>query len=262
MQKGLHRLGVALVVLGFAWGCTKVSRMLGGGGTEFIVRVETEKVNVDEVVELAVKVMGSRLDAVGIDGEVARIPDSADQISVKVYGDQDLETVKRFLFTTHKLELKKLISAPNPAPLTIYPTAEAAAAATATRQEVLRIQEPFESRATQFVIVEAEPVITGQDIRNADAVNRTGNTYDISFTLKKDGAEKFGEWTGRNIGNHIAVVLDGSVVSTAYIKSQIFDSGEISGSFSKATAEELALNLNSGYLPAKLIVINERQFKD
>lgn len=262
MQKKLSRLAVALFVLGFAAGCIKLPRLLGGAGTEFIVRVETEKGNSDEVVELAVKVLDSRLNAAGIDGEAVRIPDSSDQISVKVYGDQDLEIAKRFLFTTHKLELKKVVTEPNPAPLTTYRTAEAAGAKAREGTEVLQIQEPFESRASQFVIVQAEPVITGEDIRNAEAVSRSGETYDISFTLNKDGAEKFGEWTGRNIGNHIAVVLDGSVVSTAYIKSQIFDSGEISGSFSKTTAEELALNLNSGYLPAKLIVLSERPFTD
>lgn len=108
MQKRFHRLAVVLVVLGFASGCTKISRIFGGG-TEFIVRVETEKPNADEVVELAVKVVGNRLDAAGIPGEAARIPDFPNQIGVKVYGDRDMDAVKRFLFATHELEMKKVV---------------------------------------------------------------------------------------------------------------------------------------------------------
>ena len=261
MQKGLHSVVIALVVLGFATGCTKISRMFGRSGTEFVVRVETEKPNVDEVVELTMKVMASRLDAANIDGQVVRTPESADQISVKVFGDQDLEMVKRFLFTTHVLELKKAISAPNPAPLTTYPTAEAAQAAAREKQQVLPFNQRGGSGPSQFVILEERSVITGEDIRQADAVTRgTDYDYSISFRLTKDGAQKLGEWTGRNIGNYMAVVVDGSIVSVAFIRSQIIDSGEISGRFSKESAEELAANLNSGYVPAKLIVLDERRF--
>ncbi len=261
MQKKFLGLAIAIVVVGFATGCAKISRIFGAGGTEFIVRVETEKPNLDEVAELAVRVMGSRLDAAGIDGEAARVPESPDQIRVKVYGDQDLEIVKRSLFTTHELELKKAVSHSFPAPVTTYPTAEAAGAAARAGQEVLPFNERGESsKPSQFVIVEAKPVITGEDIRTAQAVTRGTPDYVISFTLNKDGAEKFGEWTNRNIGNYMAVVLDGSIVSAAYIRSQIVDTGQISGSFTKASAEELASNLNSGYLPAKLIVLDERRF--
>jgi preprotein translocase subunit SecD len=81
------------------------------------------------------------------------------------------------------------------------------------------------------MIVEKDPIVTGEDIRSANAVSRTGSDfrYQIAFTLKPDGAAKFGEWTARNINNYLAVVLDGKVQSVAYIKTQISDVGEISG---------------------------------
>ena len=58
-----------------------------------------------------------------------------------------------------------------------------------------------------------------------------------------DVPKQFGDWTGKNIGNYMAVVLNDEVKSAAYIKSQIFDQGEISGRFSKTSADDLALTL-------------------
>lgn len=263
MRTMFQKLGALLVVLGSVAGCTKVSRIFAGGGTEFIVQVDTRKPNLDEVVDLAAKIMRNRLNAAGIDGEASRISESPNRVSVKVFGDQDLGAIKRFLFTTHELELRKAVSPPSPSPLTTYPTMEAARAAAAAGQEVLRFQEQeyANERSSRFVIVESEPIITGEDVRYAQAVNYgAGENYSISFTLNEDGANKFGDWTNRNIDNYLAVVLDGTVVSSAYIKSQIRDMGQIDGSFTKASAEELALSLNSGHLPAKLSVLEERPF--
>jgi preprotein translocase subunit SecD len=112
----------------------------------------------------------------------------------------------------------------------------------------------------QFVVVETPAVVDGSELRDAQAVSRTGNDsdYQISFSFKPGGAQKFGEWTGKNIGNYMAVVLNDEVKSAAYIKSQIFDSGEISGRFSKTTAEDLALTLKSGALPAEIEYQEER----
>jgi preprotein translocase subunit SecD len=92
------------------------------------------------------------------------------------------------------------------------------------------------------VVVEYPAVVDGSELRDANAVTRTGSDsdYQISFSLKPAGATKFGDWTSKNIGNYMGVVLNGEVKSAAYIKSRIDDRGEISGQFSKATADDLA----------------------
>lgn len=258
----IQRFVILLTMTSIIAGCTKISRLFAGGGTEFTVRVETDKPNRDEVVELAIKIIGSKLDAAGIDGDAERVPEASENIRVRIYGNQDLERVKRFLFTTHQLELKKAVSAPNPSPLTTYPTEEAARAKADSAQEVLPYNEPGEGRPSQFIIVERKPIITGEDVRHARAQPGpgAGDSYTISFSLHKDGAGRFSEWTGRNIGNYLAVVLDKSVKSAPFIKGRISDSGQIDGSFTKASAEEIALDLNSGHLPARLIVVDERPF--
>ena len=64
--------------------------------------------------------------------------------------------------------------------------------------------------------------------------------------------------TGANIGRPFAIILDGKVVSAPTIQSQIFGNGQITGNFSVAETNELALILRAGALPAPLIVMEER----
>ena len=74
----------------------------------------------------------------------------------------------------------------------------------------------------------------------------------------RGGAEKFGAWTTANVNNYMGVVLNGEVSSVAYIKSPIYDRGQITGRFSQAQAEDLALTLRSGALPAAIEYLEER----
>ena len=76
--------------------------------------------------------------------------------------------------------------------------------------------------------------------------------------MKKVGADKFGAWTGSNINEYMGVSLNDEIKSIAYIKSQIYDTGEITGRFSKQSADDLALTLRSGALPAPIEYQEER----
>jgi preprotein translocase subunit SecD len=102
--------------------------------------------------------------------------------------------------------------------------------------------------------------VDGSELRDASAYSRTGSQsdYQISFSLKPGGAQKFGEWTGKNIGKYLAIVLNDEVKSAPVIKGQIFDQGSIEGKFTKTSSEDLALTLKSGALPAKLDYQEER----
>ena len=70
--------------------------------------------------------------------------------------------------------------------------------------------------------------------------------------MKPNGAVKFGDWTSKNIGAYMAVVLNDQVKSAPYIKSRIDDQGQIDGRFTKSSADDLVLTLKSGALPAKI----------
>ena len=81
----------------------------------------------------------------------------------------------------------------------------------------------------------------------------------VTFRLDAIGAKRFGEITRDNVGRPFAIVLDGKVLSAPVIREPIIGgSGQISGNFTVQRANDLAVLLRSGALPAKLTVIEER----
>ncbi len=228
-------------------------------------------------VDQAMKIVDSRINAFGVKEPTLQKhgSESSGQILLQMPGVDDPERVKNLIGAESNLSLMKIVGPPNPSPVETYPTREAALQSIGGAETPSRKVYPYADRddptsaattpdgqkvPTQFVVVEYPAVVDGSELRDANAVSRTGSDsdYQISFSFKPDGAQKFGDWTGKNIGNYMAVVLNDEVKSAAYIKSQIFDSGEISGRFTKATADDLALTLKSGALPAKIEYLEER----
>jgi preprotein translocase subunit SecD len=112
------------------------------------------------------------------------------------------------------------------------------------------------SQGDEWYLVNKNPVITGREMRNARASQDTtlgARGWETEFTLSQDGGKRFGIFTGANVGNRLAVVLDNSVVSVATIQSKIDDSGRITGLGSQDEAVDLARYLRSGSLPAGIV---------
>ena len=101
-------------------------------------------------------------------------------------------------------------------------------------------------------------MITGRDMRNARSGQDEFRKWETNFNLSQDGGKLFGQYTERNIGNRLAVVLDNSIVSVATIQSKIEDSGRITGLGSDEEATDLARYLRSGSLPASVVYLEER----
>ena len=226
----------------------------------------------DQATEQAKRIIDSRLDAVGVAEPLVQRHGSqtAYQILVQMPGIQDPERVKQLLKAESKLELVKVVSPPNPN-LATYPTEEEAKATLGGIVPANRRVLPYSERAElaevagqtqpqkKWVVVESPAVVDGNELRTASATQGQGGAdYQISFALKPTGAQKFGAWTSANINEYMGVVLNDEVRSIAYIQSQIFDSGQISGRFTKESAEDLALILRSGALPAPIEYQEER----
>lgn len=228
-------------------------------------------------VDQALKIIESRINSFGVKEPTLQKhgAETSGQILLQMPGVDDPERVKKLIGAESKLALAKIVSPANPSPVQTYPTREAALQSIGGKDTATRKVFPYADRdeptkagaspsdpkaATKFVVVEYPYVIDGSELRDANAVSRTGGEgdYQISFSFKPAGAQKFGDWTGKNINNYMAVVLNDEVKSAAFIKSQIFDSGEISGKFTKSSAEDLALTLKSGSLPAKIEYQEER----
>lgn len=227
----------------------------------------------NQAVEQALKIIESRINAFGVKEPTLQRhgSDASGQILLQMPGVDDPERIKNLIGAESNLQLMKIVGPPNPSPVQTFPSEEAAKQSLGgTVPANRRIFPLIERNATpppqgqperrQFVVVEYPAVVDGSELRDANAVSRTGGEgdYQIAFSLKPAGAAKFGDWTSKNIGNYMGVVLNDEVKSAAFIKSRIDDRGEISGQFTKKDAEDLALTLRSGALPAKIEYQEER----
>ena len=179
--------------------------------------------------------------------------------------------MKQLIVQGGNLELVHVVSPPSPQPAQTYSTKEQAVASLVggtipANRHVLPYLEREQAtgnpdqKPTKWVVVEWPAIINGNDLRDARAARSTyrgDDNYQIQFSLNKTGAEKFGAWTAANINEYLGIVLNNEVKSIAYIKSQISDQGEISGRFTKQSAEDLALVLRTGALPAPVKLISE-----
>lgn len=245
-----------------------------GNQVSWTLPTQVQTVLKDQAVEQAMQVIDSRVNAFGVAEPTMQRHGAANsgQILLQMPGLDDPQRLKDLLNADSNLELMEVVSPPNPN-LQTYQTKEAALASIGGKETADRKVFPYAERTdttptndtqtpppTQFIVVKSPAVVDGSLLRSANAVSQTSaaDDYQISFNLKPAGAARFGEWTGKNVGNYMAVVLNGEAKSVAFIQSQITDSGQISGRFTKQSAEDLALTLRSGALPAKIEYQEER----
>jgi preprotein translocase subunit SecD len=247
-----------------------------GGQMTWTMTPTAERALADNATTQALNIIDSRINALGITEPTLQThgAQSSHQILLQMPGVQDPERVKAILQGESRLELVHVIGPPSPAPPTTYPTREAAIESLGgtipANRKVLEYQERIDATdkqdqnqqpPKQWVVVEVPAIINGDELRNASAIQSQGgglNDFEINFSLKKAGADKFGAWTGANVNEYMGVVLNDQVRSIAFIKSQIFDSGQITGRFTQQSAEDLALTLRSGALPAPIEYLEER----
>ncbi len=110
----------------------------------------------------------------------------------------------------------------------------------------------------EWFLVKDTPIITGDDLKDAQVrLDQYGNPA-VDFELKSNSAEKFGEATARLINKRMAIVLDNKVISAPVVRSRISNAGQITGDFTSEEASDLALVLRAGALPAPVEILEER----
>lgn len=255
----LKRVVFWLLVLSAVSGCRAITGNFHRSGVEFNVQIASDSSVSESITKQAISQIQGKLNLLGIDGDVTKVDGKPEELNVKVYDLGDaanrLNRIKNILFTSHQLELKKIVSSPAPAALQSYMTEQEARKTAKDNEEIL----PYKDAAgiSKFLIVEKETIVANNDIRDAGAINSRQNPA-IGFSLNPEGAKKLGEWTDRNIGNYLAIVLDKKVVSAANIRSRISDSGLIEGKFSQAEADEIVMSLKSGDAPLTFKILNEK----
>jgi preprotein translocase subunit SecD len=111
-------------------------------------------------------------------------------------------------------------------------------------------------------VLEDRPIVTGSSLENAGAeLDPLTNGPIVTFQLDRAGGRRFGEETGKHVGDYMAILLDGRVQGRPpVIQSRIGRNGQITlGNKSLQEAQDLALTLKAGALPIPLKIVEERQ---
>ncbi|MBI4466027.1 MAG: protein translocase subunit SecD [Acidobacteria bacterium] len=214
-----------------------------------------------EALRNAIETIRQRVDALGVsEPAIAEHGRGEWEILVQLPGVDDPARVKSILQSTALLEIKLVEDGP-------YGSESEALVKTGgiLPPDSMLLQElphAHEDRAAgpQWYIVSRTSIVTGRDLRSAraEANPESPGTYQVSFSLSRDGAARFGPFTERNVGRPLGVVLDNRIQSVAVIQSRIEDAGRITGTFTLQEAADLALVLRSGSLPASIRYLEER----
>lgn len=201
----------------------------------------------------AIETIRGRVDELGVAEPVIQ-KHGTDRILVQLPGIDNPERVKRVIQNTALLELKLVVKGPlseKEELLKEYNGVEP------PDLEVIK-SDPIKSERQGYYLVKKVAVITGKDIRNARVGKDEFNQPVVNFTLSNQGGKIFEKVTSENIGKPLAIILDGRVISAPIIEAVIRDAGMIRGHFTPQEAEDLAIVLRSGALPAGIKYLEER----
>jgi preprotein translocase subunit SecD len=210
-----------------------------------------------DTVSQAVETIDNRVNALGVT-EPLIAPESGNRIVIQLPGVDDPARVKDIIKTTAQLQFRLVEGNPGSDP--------AAALASVPPQqqsdvEVIpgtREDEMGRAAGTEYYAVRKTVPVTGTDLKTARVTKGRLGEPNVGFSLTPDGARKFGELTGNNVGRRLAIVLDNKIMSAPRINSKIEDQGVIEGNFTTQAAADLSLILRSGSLPASLTTLEER----
>ncbi|MCC5963589.1 MAG: protein translocase subunit SecD [Rhodobacteraceae bacterium] len=214
-------------------------------GEEIVVTLsEAERQATDErTMRLSLEIIRRRVDEAGT-REPTIQRQGADRILIQVPGIGSAEELKDLIGTTARLTFHPVVNAtsdpdaiPGPREV-IYPS----------------MDEPG-----TYYILEQTPVVTGEQLVDAQPGMDQNNRPAVNFRFNAAGGRAFGQYTAENIGNPFAIVLDGEVISAPVIQSHIpGGSGIITGRFTVEETSQLAVLLRAGALPAEMDFLEER----
>jgi SecD/SecF fusion protein len=193
-------------------------------------------------VEQSIEIVRRRVDETGV-SEALIARQGSQRILVTLPGVEDPDRIKSLLGRTARM--------------TFHLVDEAASMAATPPPGVMFL--PGERDGERFA-VRRRVEVDGANLTNARAGqdNRTGE-WVVNFTFDSVGTRRFAQITRENVGRPFAVVLDEKVITAPVIREPILGGqGQISGNFTVRSANDLAVLLRAGALPAPLTVVEER----
>jgi protein-export membrane protein SecD len=204
-----------------------------------------------QIVTQSIEVVRRRIDALGT-REPTIQQQGDNRILVQVPGLKNPEELKRVVGTTAKMTFRLVdttgnVQAAMPPQNRVPPDDEL-------------LYEQDKAGNSMPYLVQRRVMVSGDRLEQASSgFDPRGGEPVVNFRFDTRGAREFGDVTKANVGKPFAIVLDNKVISAPVIREPIIGgSGQISGNFSIETANDLAILLNAGALPAALSVIEER----
>src|SRR6266851_2825089 len=220
----------------------------GGGLIRLTVPQAAITERIRQAVEQSIQIVERRVNELGtVEPLIQR--QGVDRILVQVPGLQDPTRLKELLGKTAKLDFRMEDQS-------------------MTAEQALQTRPPPESEilygtakeSKRPYLIEKRVIVSGGDLVDAQPGfdSRTSAPI-VTFRFKSSGARKFAVATQENVGRPFAIVLDNEVISAPVIREPIIGgSGQISGNFTVESANDLAILLRAGALPAPLTIIEER----
>ncbi|MFK5936880.1 MAG: protein translocase subunit SecD [Sulfurimonas sp.] len=210
--------------------------------------IKTKKQSVDQAIET----IRNRLDQFGLsEPVVAR--QGEEKILVELAGiktQEEEQRARKLISRAAKLELMAVDEARN-ARVGVMSRSDAAEYGDIILEDVKHSEHKY--------LIHEIPILDGGMLTNASVGFDKNNRPLINFTLNAEGADIFGDFTGKNVGKRLAVVLDGKVYSAPNINERIGGgSGQISGNYTVLEAKDLAIALRSGALLAPVFMMEKR----
>jgi preprotein translocase subunit SecD len=257
IRKTLFILGI---VLASAFAIARAPVQLGldlRGGASLILRVKTDGASPEQergVVEQTRQILERRINAFGLsEAPVQPYGSRGNELLVQLPGVNDPSRIKDLLQSRAVLEWYSVEGGP----WANQSDAMSQHAGILPYNRKLLPTRPAADGQREWYLVDTHPIIRGTDLRDARVAANTMEQPVTTFTLSHDAAARFEQYTRANIGRRSAIVLDDEILSAPVIEDVIQDSGQIRGAHSLAEAEDLAINLRSGALPAAIEVIQE-----
>jgi preprotein translocase subunit SecD len=236
----------------------KVGGTVAGAGREvtvthdaagnFTIALTTQALQqgTSNAVAQSIEIIRRRIDAIGTKEPDIR-QQGTDRIAIEAPGESDPEKLKNIVGQTAKLTFQMVDeSIANPQGLdTLVPPDDQVMAE--------------DNKREPFIVVKKRVSVDGGMLTHAQqGFSPQNNEAVVEFRMNGAGAHRFGQITTENVGHRFAIVLDSKVISAPIINTPIIGgSGEIEGNFTTESANQLALLLNSGALPAPLKVVEE-----
>jgi preprotein translocase subunit SecD len=225
-----------------------------GNSTDYQLKLKpTELLSLEaDTVQRTIDTIGNRVDQLGVAEKSVQKYGAAGadyQILVQLPGIDDSARAQQYIGTAAVLEIDDVKDGP-------YPSRDAALAQHGgilpLNTKLVKAKTRAGMEGEQWYLVGKNPVVSGQEMRNARPSQGEFGKWETAFNLSQDAGKRFGRYTEANINNKLAVVLDNEAVSVATIENKIEDSGRITGLGSQDEAVDLSRYLRSGSLPASI----------